>query len=302
MPERGVRSTYSQCPFQIWLQDDSGLLSTGTAFLYTHSDQRYLITNWHNVSGRNFRDKSYMRSDKRVPTTLKAKWATKLVGPPEVPEVLFVPTIHDVALYTPDRKNVQWFEHPTLGSNCDVVAIPIVVPDVVPSFMHNSANLISRYKIPVLPGCVVFIIGFPQNLSVGFGLPIWKSGFIASEPHYDVSLGGNLAPTGGLQQGLNIPAFFVDSLTRSGMSGSPVFASYTGTWDTTDPYRAIDPDSPDFWSRSDVALGASAMAFVGIYSGRVPSKEMEAALGICWREDVIRLICERKAKGKHPHL
>ena len=49
-----------------------------------------------------------------------------------------------------------------------------------------------------------------------------------------------------------IPAFFIDSLTRSGMSGSPVFARYHGTWDMGDPYRKVDPDEPGFWKRDDI--------------------------------------------------
>lgn len=111
--------------------------------------------------------------------------------------------------------------------------------------MHNYPNRISSIRIPVKPGCQVYVIGFPSSLSSGFGLPIWKSGYIASEPAYDVILGGKLSEFGGMRGGTKIPAIFIDSLTRSGMSGSPVFASYTGNWDITDPYREIEPGSPE---------------------------------------------------------
>ena len=110
-----------------------------------------------------------------------------------------------------------------LGSKCDVVAIPFERPTTLPEFMHNSANMISSTRIPIKPGVVTFVIGFPRSLSVGFGLPIWKSGYIASEPHYDVVIGGTVSvTTGGMSGGLKIPAFFIDTLTREGMSGSPV--------------------------------------------------------------------------------
>ena len=86
------------------------------------------------------------------------------------------------------------------------------------------------------------------------------------------------------------------------MSGSPVFASYTGNWDMSDPYRPVDFDEPSFMLRNDVALSGNKMEFVGIYSGRIPSNEAEAALGFVWKESAIRQICVSKKIGAHPHL
>lgn len=158
--------------------------------------------------------------------------------------------------------------------------------------MHNAANQISKQNIPVKPGYTVFVIGFPQAISVGFGLPLWKSGYVASEPHYDATLGGNVQDFGGLRGGRRIPAFFIDAQTRAGMSGSPVFARYYGPWDMSDSYREVDPNQPGFWNRKDVALwGSQGTQFVGCYSGRITPRENEAALGLCWRSDVIEEIC-----------
>lgn len=86
------------------------------------------------------------------------------------------------------------------------------------------------------------------------------------------------------------------------MSGSPVFSSYSGTWDMADPYREFDPNSQEFWSRNDIAIGGNAMEFIGCYSGRVGKAEEGAALGLCWRADVIDAICASKARAKHPHV
>jgi hypothetical protein len=92
--------------------------------------------------------------------------------------------------------------------------------------------------------------------------------------------------------GKNLPAFFLDGYTREGMSGSPVFARYRGTWDREDPYKKVDFDEPGFWNRNDVAIfGSEATEFVGIYSGRIPEKEGEAAIGLCWRKDAIEQVC-----------
>ena len=168
--------------------------------------------------------------------------------------------------------------------------------------MHNCANKISNIRIPVKPGSVAFIIGFPHNLSVEFGLPIWKSGFIASEPHYSVTWGGTYSDVGGMSGGKTIPAFFIDALTRAGMSGSPVFASYTGSWDMSHPYQPLNPDDQNFWKRDDIALSGTKMEFVGVYSGRLPQREGEAALGFVWKESAIKEICVGKKMGVHPHM
>ena len=208
---------------------------------------------------------------------------------------------YDIPLY--DGEHPVWFEHPELGANCDVVAIPLKRPASCPTFMHNAANLVSKDNIPVKPGCTVFVIGFPRAISVGFGLPLWKSGYVASEPHYDIDLAGSLSEFGGMQGGTRIPAFFVDAQTRAGMSGSPVFARYYGSWDTIDPYRKIDPNEDGFWERDDVALwGSEGTQFIGCYSGRAAANESEAALGLCWRRDAIEATCRGRKLGSNPHF
>jgi hypothetical protein len=299
MPRNGVRSTYSQCPVQIRMHDENGLCSTGTAFFYAHGVDWYLITNGHNFSGRHFLTKEPLTPG-RLPTHIEVHISTYLGAPPYLPETKFTTASARVDIYR-DYEPI-WFEHPALGALCDVVALPMERPASCPPFMHNAANLISNTKIPVKPGCSSFVIGFPRSLSVGFGLPLWKSGYIASEPHYDVSIRGELAPIGGLAGGTIIPAFFIDTLTREGMSGSPVFAAYTGTWDTNDPYSDFDPASAEFWTRNDIAIGANALEFIGCYSGRVGRNEEGAALGLCWRADVIDAICLAKVVAKHPHI
>ncbi|MGQ0456129.1 MAG: hypothetical protein ACT4OU_03595 [Hyphomicrobium sp.] len=298
MPKDGVRSTYSQCPFQILLYNKDTLITTGTAFFYNFENDIFLITNWHNVSGRHAFDKTYLKSNYVAPTHMKVKlawWFNQADGKFAVQSL-------DFSIYKDDGLQPNWYEHPTLGDTCDIVAIPYNRPTQIPGFMHNTVNDIGKTRIPIKPGSIAFIIGFPKSLSVAFGLPIWKSGYIASEPHFDVKIDGKVSLHGGMEGGLEIPAFFLDSLTREGMSGSPVFASFTGTWNMSEPYRPVDPDAPDYWSRNDIAISGSAMEFVGIYSGRVPTAQGEAALGLCWKESAIRQICESKKWGSNPHI
>lgn len=298
MPENGIRSTYSQSPFQILMYDDHGLISTGTAFFYFISETWFLITNWHNISGKNFLSKAPL-SGNRFPTYIKAKFSA-YIEDEKSNNTYFLPVGQRVDIYI--NYTPVWYEHPVLGSDCDVIAIPMVKPTNCPNFMHNAVNLISTHRIPVKPGNSSFVIGFPSSLSIGFGLPLWKSGYIASEPYYPVKIGGEVSEIGGLKNGKELPAFYIDTLTRAGMSGSPVFASYTGNWDMTAPYEPINPDTPLFWQRDDIALGENRMEFVGCYSGRIGLKEEGAALGLCWTVKTINEICKAKTIGKHPHV
>lgn len=241
-----------------------------------------------------------MTDSRRFPTYIKVKLSSYKIDGVPLPEKSFTKVAQDVPIYKNGKS--LWFEHPTLGSLCDVVALPMKRPQSCPEFMHNAANRISPTRIPVEPGCTVFIIGFPRSISVGFGLPLWKSGYIASEPYYDVTIGGTISELGGLQNGTDLPAFFIDSQTREGMSGSPVFALYIGAWDMSNPYKPIDEKEPGFWDRSDVVLSGRGMEFIGCYSGRVGNKEEGAALGLCWRKDVIEEVCVGNKKAKHPHI
>jgi len=280
------------------MYDDLGIISTGTGFFYSHDNEWYLITNWHNLSGRHFLTKESLSG--RFPNFIKVKLSSYLDDDDKLTKKPFTSVAQRIDIYK-DGEPV-WFEHPDLGSSCDVIALPIKRPESCPEFMHNAANLISSIRIPVKPGNTAFIIGFPRSISVGFGLPLWKSGYIASEPYYDVTIGGQVSNIGGLSDGIKLPAFFIDSQTREGMSGSPVFASYTGNWNMTDPYEPIDPDHKEFWSRKDIALGENRLEFVGCYSARIGKKEEGAALGLCWKVDVIQKICSSKNVAKHPDI
>ena len=298
MPEHGIRSTYSQCPIELHVCDDDKLVSIGTGFFFEADGKWFLITNWHVVSGIHPFSKIPLLNSGRFPTKLVAKLFSYEIGTKDY-EFGIVP--FEIPLYEINRHKPVWLEHSRFGSGCDVIAIPMERPESCPHFMHNAANCINTIRIPVKPGCTVFIIGFPRAISVGFGLPIWKSGYIASEPHYDVTVGGEARALGGLSGGIELPAFFIDSQTREGMSGSPVFANYIGSWNTTDPYEGFDPDAPDFFERSDIAWGHNSMEFVGCYSGRILDNEDGAALGLCWRKDVIAEICCNGKGGDYPH-
>ena len=304
---------YSQCPFQILVRNIKGdTLSSATAFYFETDGKWFLITNWHVVSGRNFlTGEPLVRGEE--PLSLALKLATYEVGDCTDEEWIIAP--HDMVLF--EGENPIWLEHPWLGRLCDVVAIPTERPDMCPRGMHNAVNMIDTSpisNIPIKPGGDVFIIGFSQSISVGFGLPLWKSGYIASEPQYDIVVDGEAWEFGEMRSGTRLPAFFVDAQTRKGMSGAPVFARYFGVWDTRNPYTHTDTnalvgelmESPDEFFQSDdadkIAI-AAGVRFVGCYSGRIVGDNVaEAGLGLCWREEVIETICRQGKPGKNPHI
>lgn len=290
MPEVGIRHALSQCPFQIVMYDGSGLLSSGTAFFYEHENECFLITNWHNF-GRKIPGGG-TSSPSRLPDNLKVKFFTLFAEGTRMTAVA-----QRIELY--DADGPRWYEHPDHGPEWDVVALPLARPESCPNHFHMPANQVAATKVPIEPGVTVFVVGFPKAISVGKGLPLWKSGYIASEPYFDVTIGGEISDVGGLAGGQTIPAFFIDSQTRPGMSGSPVFACFTGTWDTTNPYKS--PEVADLRQRpDDIILAGTATQFVGCYSGRVGSSEHQAALGLCWRADVIEDICAAKVRAQNP--
>lgn len=291
MPERGVRSRLTQCPVQIQMCDFGGAIARGSAFVFTSDDEEFLITNWHNVSGRHSFTGKCLDPDLRVPTYLQLRVTAK-----ESSGKHYLGD-YRLDLYEESGKP-RWFEHPELNSFCDVVAIPFEKPEACPPYMYAPVNAPKSSKIPVEPGGTVFIIGFPLGITVGPNLPIWKAGYIASEPYFDITVDALTAETGEPLAERPLPAFFIDSQTREGMSGAPVFASYTGAWDAADPYATVDFEDPDTVMGPDFILSGTAREFVGCYSGRVADREDGAALGLCWRKDAIESVCSSRAVGK----
>ena len=100
---------------------------------------------------------------------------------------------------------------------------------------------------------------------------------------------------GKVLNGYTLPAFFIDSQTRAGMSGAPVIVSYKGPWSPSDPNNK---NINEIMKKKDFILTGEGQQFIGCYSGRFVPNEEEAALGICWREEVIKEICKQKIPEK----
>lgn len=110
----------------------------------------------------------------------------------------------------------------------------------------------------------VFVIGYPEGQKFERGLPLWKRGSIATDPHLD-------------QKGL--PQYYIDSIGNSGLSGSFVLLKKE-------------------MSLIGGAAGRtrSQYAFAGVYAGRLGENGIESQVGRIFKvgavEDIVNSFLE----------
>ena len=255
------------------INDANGKLSTATGFLYEHNNSIYLITNWHNVTGRN--SISHDQLSKLLPTHFyvslpKAQKQYNGTTITTSPQVLPESKTHKITieLYSDDiHKEPKWLEHEK-GSEIDVIAIKI--DDKLPeNYKVHTVNNNNKF-IYTMVGVDCIILGFPEDISIE-GTPLWKKGMIASELEIDID---------------KLPKFYVDSITAKGMSGSPVFAIYPAS---------VTPDGGMLFSSTSITPN---LEFLGCYSGRINKQQLGAQMGIVWKEKAIQNIIDKNIPGK----
>lgn len=206
------------------------VLGTGTGFVAARDGVPYLITNWHNLAGRN-------------PHTGQPRHPSG--GVPD--EAVIIHNAQGqlgswVARTEPlmdEDGRPLWFEHPQHGRRVDVVALPLTALDGVELYDYDIWGSGPALRAGVSDG--VNIIGFPFGIAGGGVLGVWVRGFVATEPDIDFK---------------DLPCFLIDSRTRPGQSGSPVIAYSTGTGATmTDGSMVIG--------------GGPYETLLGVYSGRI---------------------------------
>lgn len=237
-------------------------LGIATGFTYKREDQNFLITNWHNVTGRDPISNQLKNSELMEPTSLVV-WFHHKIDEDKFSWRPMQCQLHDVA------GNPEWLEHPTHGSRVDVVAIPIRLSEDMKLFPINEIEF-SDFRVEVSQD--VFVLGFPKGVAGSGKLPIWKRGSIASEPSANLD---------------GLPKCLIDTATREGMSGSPVIVRFTGLYVKEPGKFAAD----DWLGQGD--------QFFGIYSGRIidQTDELAAQLGIVWKAQVIDEILSAYIKG-----
>ena len=246
-------------------------MSTGTGFLYEYENEIFIITNGHNVTRTNPQLTQRIINSAAFPIKIKSKVRAAYS---ENQNLYRLTDYFTVDLYEDeDFKTPKWYVHPENEYLIDVIAIPLAKKDEIPAhikyFPINKFNFDRQFEPLVSDD--VFILGYPFDISDALELPIWKRGTIATEPFFDID---------------KLPKFYVDTASRSGMSGAPVIMRRNG----------LHGIGGDKLTGSEI-FGA-IQNFVGIYSGRIGADdEFKVQLGIVWKEKVIEEILAARRIG-----
>jgi len=237
--------------FYIEMHSENACIASATAFAVKYKDKKVLLTNRHNVTGRN-NDTNEMLGP-TTPVTLNATFPLNKLS--ETGEIQW--KVVNLQLY--DNAKPNWIEHPVLGSKADFVGLPLT--DLFPEVEILSYEISELDPVSISfrhsPSDRLNIIGFPFGTKIGGSLPIWATGFIASEPLFNFR---------------DLPLFLIDIRARKGQSGSPVI-SYLR------PFENIVDNGG-----KTISFNTPIIELMGIYSGRINS---ESDLGIVWKSEAI---------------
>ena len=212
------------------LQFTGNNLASGTGFIADTPCGPALITNRHNVTGRNNITNKPLSSNGLTPDSIVVvhnrkgnlgQWIDKN-------ELLF-----------DEEGKPKWIEHPIFGATVDFVALPLTKLTDIDLFPHTLG--VNDPQILVAPSDTVSVVGFPFGLSGGGSYAIWATGFMATEPDINHN---------------NLPTFLIDCRARPGQSGSAVIAHRNAGM------IAMENGGSN-------SFGGPITKFLGIYSGRI---------------------------------
>jgi len=227
------------------LTANDNTISWGTGFFVAKDGVQFLATNKHVLSGKN-----PITGDLMSPST------------GAIPDRVYVYYhVHNEMGTTWYRKpydlNMEgepvWvspFDDPETDIAFLAAPYPEVNPVVTPLGRDSTLADIQEEA-----GMRVVILGFPESMTKKTFFPVWKTGYIATEPlvNYD-------------EQAL----FLVDSYTAPGMSGSPVILVTNGGYKTK--------------AGVTVLTTVTQYKFLGIYSGRISK---DSTLARVWKAETL---------------
>ena len=294
----------SSAVVHLTLRYDQTDLAVGSGVLYCKNDQTYIVTAWHNVTGRDSTNLQTLSKNAACPNNLVAYVACRnfrsdnsLYG--------YVRLSFTIPLEVADSDKTLYLVHPQGWPRVDVVAIPIDPERPYPSIVHLSTGEDAVMSMPMrknaegiglgsdidciqdfeqgasklnfdfINGLMVsddlFVIGYPRGITDGYGQPIWKRATVATAPH----LGWNRQKK-----------FLVDCASREGMSGAPT------VWYNKSGF--LQAGGTTYVGAAPVTI------FHGIYVGRVGRvSEFEAQIGTIWQRSVVDEIIEGGVFGLH---
>jgi hypothetical protein len=266
-------------------------LSTATGFVLKLGQKFVLVTNWHVLSGYNPASGRCLSNTGALPNRIECHVTVsrKLKERGHTGEELYFKPL-SIDLFA--HENPIWLDDKKGDSQNDYAIIDLA--NYVPELKEKGVSLRSilgghitlrrgysptrnglfhkddlRNIYPSV-GAEVFVLGYPRGIANSGIFPIWKRASVASEPQGSVTLGAS--------EYNNV--FYIDALTKSGMSGSPVVC--------------LAKPGDHFHSEDGVTvkIKKAESLIVGVYAGRggVTQEEYELSVGRVWKIGAVERI------------
>jgi hypothetical protein len=272
---------------------DKKILAIGSGVLYEKDNQSYIITAWHNISGRHTETLEPLSKELAIPNNIIASIDV------ETKQGDFMGYSRmSITIPLVENEEMTYFIHSQGYPKVDVVAIPLDLEKeyVMEGSIASGENInlsiqlkrkqpnsletnvvhiqdcefksydIGNYSESLYVSDDIFIIGYPKGITDYTVQPLWKRATIATSPHL-----------GWEQQ----EQFLVDCASKEGMSGAPaIYYNRDGKINTGNIYYK----------------GSEPVCILhGIYVGRIGStSELEAQIGKVWKRKIIDEIIDSK--------
>lgn len=269
MEGKGLAATatyLTPCVTQLVMLRDDIELGRATGFFLKVDGTWFLVSNWHVFSG--------CRCDTGQPRHLHGAVPNRCIF---FQSELFDAGIKwnpiSIALGEAIEGGANWFQHPSMGQEIDIAAIPLDADHVGRSkdLLEAGANDPEMF---IDLGGDLFLPGYPLGLTGGGQFPIWKRASLASSLEWG--------------PGVN-QMFYVDTASREGMSGSPCLA--ISNW----KHYRLDRKT----GKMGVIRVPLSWRLMGVYSGRLNAKDdLGAQIGIVWRDHLIIDVVKGRAPGE----
>lgn len=281
----------SEAVVHISICRDDIKLAVGTGVFYKKNNKSYIITAWHNVSGRHSETLESLSTNLSVPNKIIATFSQ------QISQGEFNGSVK-MSISLPLEKDGKptYLIHPQGWPKVDVVAIPIDLTKEylsegslidgkkinISTILKNQTSLglstdivhiqdlelrykdIEDYSDYLYASEDIFIVGYPKGITDYTRQPIWKRATVASNPH----LGWD-----GQEQ------FLVDCASKQGMSGAPAFF--------------YNLKGAIMLGNTQLRTSSPITVFHGIYVGRIGgTSEFEAQIGRVWKKKVIEEIID----------
>lgn len=246
---------YSLASYYVDLFFNDKKISNATCFFKRQKEKLYLITNWHVVSGKNADNFELLDQWGAIPDMMRVYTPKKIGnGLINYDDNSYI----DIKLYDQEG-NKLWYEMKIGSRMIDVAIIPIRDTNGIYMTIEQAEEPFNE-EVQFEIASEIYIVGFPFGNQTGY-IPIWKKASVASEPELDME---------------NLPYYFADTATKSGMSGSPVILYKDRTVTLINKHEST---MSRHWTK-----------LVGIYSERIGASSdarNDAQLGRVWKTSVI---------------